>query len=41
MMLDMWHLGHDLAIGVGYESGDMMDFIRNNVGGTVFIRVKR
>lgn len=41
MMLDMWHLGHDLAIGAGYESGDPMDFIRNDVGGTVFVRAER
>jgi len=37
MMLDMWHLGHDLPIGAGYESGDPLDFIRNDVGGTVFV----
>jgi hypothetical protein len=36
MMLDMWHLGHDLAEGIGYESCYPEDFIRNNVGGTVF-----
>ena len=36
MMLDMWHLGHDLAAGIGYESYYPEDFIRNNVGGTVF-----
>ena len=41
MMLDMWHLGHDLAIGAGYESGDPMDVIRNDVGGTVFVRAQR
>jgi len=38
MMVDMWHLGHDLATGVGYHSADATDFIRNGVGGTVFIR---
>ncbi len=36
MMLDMWHLGHDLAEGVGYEICCPVDFIRNNVGGAVF-----
>jgi hypothetical protein len=41
MMLDMWHLGHDLAIGADYESGDVMDFLRNDVGGTVFVREER
>jgi hypothetical protein len=32
-MLDVLHLGHDLAIGSRYESSDPMDFIRNDVGG--------
>ena len=41
MMLDMWHLGHDLAAGAGYENRDPMDFIRNDVGGTVFVRAER
>ena len=36
MMLDMWHLGHDLAEGIGYESCYPADGIRNKVGGTVF-----
>jgi hypothetical protein len=38
MMLDMWHLGHDLARGVGYGLADVTDFVRNGVGGTVYIR---
>jgi hypothetical protein len=38
MMRDMWGLGHDLARGVGYEDGDPADFIRNGVGGTVYVR---
>jgi hypothetical protein len=37
-MRDMWHLGHDLARGVGYEVRNPADFIRNEVGGTVFGR---
>lgn len=36
MMLDMWHLGHELAKGAGYKNGYPADFIRNNVGGSVF-----
>jgi len=38
MMLDMWLLGHDLAQGVGYSKADPGDFIRNGVGGTVYVR---
>ena len=38
MMLDMWHLGHDLAEGVGYTRAEPADFIRNGVGGTVYLR---
>jgi hypothetical protein len=37
-MCDMWHLGHDLARGVGYSAKSSDDFIRNGVGGTVFVR---
>ena len=38
MMLEVWHLGHDLARGIGYEISDPVDFIRNEVGGTVYRR---
>ena len=38
MMLDMWHLGHDLAQAVGYRETDRGDFIRNGVGGRVYTR---
>ena len=37
MMYDMWLLGGDLAKGVGYRPGDPGDFIRNEVGGTVYV----
>ena len=37
-MLDMWHLGSELALALGYETADLRDFIRNGVGGTVFVR---
>jgi hypothetical protein len=37
LMLDMWHLGHDLARGVGYRPGDPGDFIRHDVGGAVYV----
>jgi hypothetical protein len=38
MMLDMWYLGHDLADAVGYTRAGPADFIRNGVGGTVYLR---
>ena len=38
MMCDMWHLGHDLARGLGYEVRDPIDFIQNGVGGSVYLR---
>ena len=38
LMLDVWHLGHDLAEGVGYSPSDSPDDVRNCVGGTVFVR---
>jgi len=37
IMLDVWHLGHDLARGLGYKPTDSDDFIRNGVGGTVYV----
>jgi hypothetical protein len=37
-MLDMWYLGRDLAESVGYTLGDPLDFIRNGVGGSVYLR---
>jgi hypothetical protein len=30
-------LGHDLARGAGYEIGGADDFIRNEVGGSVYV----
>jgi hypothetical protein len=38
MMLEVWNLGHDLAKGVGYSPADPGDFIRNDVGGRVYVR---
>jgi hypothetical protein len=38
LMIDVWTLGKDLADAVGYVRGDMADFIRNGVGGTVYVR---
>jgi hypothetical protein len=40
LMLDVWHLGSDLAKALGYKRSEPEDFIRNNVGGTVFIKPK-
>lgn len=37
-MLDVWLLGGDLAEGLGYVRGGIRDFIRNGVGGTVYVR---
>jgi hypothetical protein len=37
-MLDVWHLGHDLAEGVGYVHCDRQDYVQNGVGGARYVR---
>ena len=37
MLIDMWHLGHDLAESVGYQMGFPFDYVRNKVGGVVYV----
>jgi hypothetical protein len=38
LMLDVWQLGHDLARELGYDSSHDQTPVRNEVGGTVYVR---